>query len=74
MIAIGEPFNDPAPGKDRAEQLDGLVRQYAAHHLKVLTARPANTPWFQMKQHLTFPELDDGRTALEELLKKGGGS
>lgn len=53
-IVIGQPFVDLPPDRDHAQRLDKLIGQFAAHHLRVLKARPANIPWFQMKAHMRF--------------------
>ncbi len=57
LIKIDAPFDEPPPDRDRTQQTEWLVRQYAERHGKLWAERPGNIPWFHMKLHVTFPEL-----------------
>ncbi|MBI2311673.1 MAG: hypothetical protein HYU77_04125 [Betaproteobacteria bacterium] len=54
-IEIGSPFGDQPAGRDLAQRVEGLVREYVEHLSRRWREHPADIPWFQMKRHLAYP-------------------
>jgi len=58
-IQIYPTFAESPSGRDPAERIEFLVKQYVEHLQRMWRAHPADIPWYQMRRHLELPSLGD---------------